>query len=110
MGLMFPKSKPYRNKRHLMNVAMLPCQVCGKEGATQAAHSNWAKHGKSFSRKADDQYTAAMCVMCHAELDQGHMLTKEQRQEMWDGAFRRTVKALVDAGKWPAEIPVPEDA
>jgi hypothetical protein len=110
MGLMFPKSTPYRNKRHLMNVASLSCQVCGKDGATQAAHSNWGKHGKSFGRKADDQYTAAMCQFCHSELDQGHMLKKEQRQEMWGEAFRRTVKALVDSGKWPSDVPVPEDA
>lgn len=104
-----PKSTPYRNKKHLMNVAQLECQVCGKDGLTQAAHSNWSKHGKSFARKADDQYTAAMCMFCHQELDQGWMLTKEQRQAMWDMAWRKTVKRLVAEDKWPLDIPVPQE-
>ena len=79
-------------------------------GHTQAAHSNWAKHGKSFSRKADDQYTAAMCQFCHAELDQGSHMTKEQRQEMWNKAWIKTVQALVELGQWPTDVPVPEEA
>ena len=104
------KSQPYRNKRHLMNVAMLDCQVCGLSGHTQAAHSNWGKHGKSFGRKADDQYTAAMCQFCHSELDQGANLTKEQRQEMWEKAWIKTVHAIVELGQWPAEIEIPKEA
>jgi hypothetical protein len=106
----FPKSQPYRNKKHLMNVAALECQVCGKDGATQAAHSNWAKHGKSFGRKADDQYTAAMCQFCHHELDQGWMLTKLQRQDMWTTAWIKTVKRLVAEGLWPDNVEIPEEA
>ena len=59
----------FRSKNHLKNVADLPCQHCGAEGQTQAAHSNWAKHGKGRGIKASDEYTAALCQACHAELD-----------------------------------------
>jgi len=35
-----------RSKTHLQNVASLPCQLCGVDGRTQAAHSNQLIHGK----------------------------------------------------------------
>ena len=106
----FPKSKPYRNKKHLINVAMMDCQVCGASGPVQASHSNWSHHGKSMARKADDQYTAAICQSCHYEIDQGSHLTKEQRQEMWTNAWISTVRKLVKSGDWPLDIPEPEEA
>lgn len=106
----FPKSKPYRNRKHLINVAMLDCQVCGASTGCDAAHSNWAHHGKSMSRKADDQYTAAMCRSCHAELDQGAHLTKAERQNMWTTAWIKTVRKLIKDGNWPIDVPEPEEA
>ena len=89
-----PKFNYYRSKAHLKNVAELPCQHCGMEGQTQAAHSNWAKHGKGRGIKASDVYTAALCYSCHAELDQGMCLSKEERQMMWDNAYAKTLVEL----------------
>ena len=106
----FPKSKPYRNKKHLINVALLDCQVCGAPGPVQASHSNWSHHGKSMARKADDQFTAAICQPCHAEIDQGSHMTKAERQEVWTNAWIKTVRSLVKSGDWPLDIPEPEEA
>ena len=93
-----------------MAVAMLDCQHCGASGPSDAAHSNWSHHGKSFGRKADDIYVAALCREHHYEIDQGSNLTKAERQELWNAAFIKTVRELVRLGQWPAEIEIPEEA
>ena len=83
-----------RDKAHLKRVAALPCQLCGLEGQTQAAHSNQAKHGKGRGLKASDEFTAALCQKHHAEIDQGSILTKQQRIDLWDMAYKNTLEAL----------------
>ena len=103
-----PKFTYVRSKPLLKAVADLPCQHCGREGYTQAAHSNESVHGKGKSIKASDVFTAALCCTCHAALDQGSHLTREQRQELWGNAWRRTVKTLVTAGNWPANVEIPD--
>ena len=95
----YPKNQYVRSKRLLNLVASLPCQKCGFH-LSQAAHSNWAKHGKGRGIKASDEYTAALCYSCHAELDQGMCLSKEERQEMWDKAHEKTLKLLKERGLW----------
>lgn len=102
--MMIPKFNYFRSKKHLKNVAELPCQNCYIEGQTQAAHSNWAEHGKGRGIKASDQYTAALCVSCHITLDSGAKLTKEQRRDLWQMAHQKTVAKLKASGKWPSEI------
>jgi hypothetical protein len=104
----FQKFNYVRSRPLLMAVASLPCQTCGRDGYTQAAHSNQSVHGKGRSIKASDVFTAAMCDQCHAALDQGSHLTREQRVTMWDAAWRKTVKALVSNGDWPINIPIPD--
>ena len=95
--MMFPKQNYFRSKKYLKLVASLPCQICGMENQTQAAHSNWAEFGgKGKSLKASDEFTAALCQTCHWEIDQGVKLTKQQRQEMWQAAHEKTIKALND--------------
>jgi hypothetical protein len=101
---MIPKFHYFRSNKHLKNVASLACQVCGVEGQTQAAHSNQLKHGKGRGIKASDEYTAALCIRHHFLIDQGNSLTKEERVEMWDKAHQKTIKALIEQGKWPDEI------
>ena len=86
-------------------MADLPCQNCYIEGQTQAAHSNWAEHGKGRGIKASDEYTAALCQTCHFEIDQGATLNKEQRRYLWDFAYQRTVNRLKDQGLWPIHEP-----
>ena len=90
-----------------MNVADLPCQNCYIEGQTQAAHSNWAEHGKGRGIKASDEYTAALCQTCHAELDSGTRLNKEQRRDLWQMAYQKTVNKLVEKNLWPVDIAIP---
>ena len=84
----------FRSRAHLMAVAALDCQLCGKGGPSQAAHSNQAIHGKGRSIKASDEYTAALCQSCHMEIDSGHNLTGEQRAQLWDLAYQRTCATL----------------
>jgi len=91
-----------------MNVADLPCQNCYIEDQTQAAHSNQAIHGKGRGIKASDEYTAALCQTCHAELDSGARLNKEQRRDLWQMAYQRTVNRLIEKNLWPVDIPLPE--
>lgn len=101
---MIPKFHYFRSKKHLKNVASLPCQVCGLEGSTQAAHSNQAKHGKGRGIKASDEYTAALCFKHHFLIDQGNSLTKEERVEMWEKAHQKTISALIEQDLWPTEL------
>jgi hypothetical protein len=102
--MMIPKFNYFRSKKHLQNVASLPCQNCYIEGETQAAHSNWAEHGKGRGIKASDEYTAALCQKCHMELDSGARLTKDQRRSLWQMAYQKTVNRLKSQNLWPKEL------
>jgi hypothetical protein len=102
--MMIPKFNYYRSIKHLKNVASLPCQNCYIENETQAAHSNWAEHGKGRGIKASDEFTAALCQTCHRELDSGAKLSKEQRRMLWDLAYFRTVNRLKSQGIWPEKL------
>lgn len=72
----------------------------------QAAHTNWGG-GKGRGIKADDNLVAALCLKCHFEIDQGNTLSKEERQEKWLAAHKKTVYALIGAGLWPDDVPLP---
>lgn len=79
----------YRNKKLLEVLRDAPiCFGCGKhnDGTMCAAHSNQSIHGKGRSLKSDDCYVAALCYDCHAELDQGLSMTREERVAMWNDA------------------------
>ena len=88
-------------------MADLPCQNCYIEGQTQAAHSNWSEHGKGRGIKASDEYTAALCQTCHTELDSGTRLNKEQRRDLWQMAYQKTVNKLIEKNLWPVDIAIP---
>ena len=90
---MYPKHAYVRDKALLKRVAQLDCQHCGSGEMVQAAHSNWGG-GKGRGIKADDNLVAALCLKCHWEIDQGVKLTKLERQEMWQRAHQRTMRAL----------------
>jgi hypothetical protein len=68
---------------------------CFKEGETQAAHRN---QGKGMATKADDCFTAALCVSCHSMIDQGKDMTRAERREALDVAILMTVRALAMKG------------
>jgi hypothetical protein len=87
----------YRNQKLLEAVRESPCQHCGKsDGTVVAAHSNQSRDGKGRSIKAHDYRIAALCFTCHAELDQGRRLSREERLNMWEDAHRATVGWLFD--------------
>ena len=87
----------YRNKKLLEIVRESPCQICGiQNGTIVAAHSNQGRDGKGRSLKAHDYRIAALCFTCHAELDQGHKMSREERLNMWEDAHRATIGWLFD--------------
>ena len=87
----------YRSQKLLEAVREAPCQHCGRQdGTVVAAHSNQGRDGKGRSLKAHDYRIAALCFTCHAELDQGHKLSREERLNMWEAAHRATVGWLFD--------------
>lgn len=51
------------------------------------AHSNQSKHGKGLGLKARHMFTIPACYFCHAELDQGHKFSREEKFQMWDDAY-----------------------
>jgi hypothetical protein len=87
----------YRNKTLLEVVRGSPCQLCGAEdGTVVAAHSNQQRDGKGTGIKAHDYRIAALCFSCHMELDQGSKMSKEDRQDIWEMAHRKTVGWLFE--------------
>lgn len=89
------KTPTYRSDRWLRAVASLACVRCWREGATQAAHRN---EGKGLSIKTDDCLTAALCIDCHAMIDSGKGLAREERRQMMDKAILQTVVELARKG------------
>ena len=87
----------YSNKKLLKLLRLLPCMNCGvSDGTVCAAHSNQVAHGKGTGLKAPDSMTAALCHKCHSILDNGKSLSKIERREMWNNAYIKTMKALIE--------------
>lgn len=93
---MYPKQPTYRSQAWLKAVASLPCVLCWREGETQSAHRN---EGKGMGLKTPDCWTAALCVRCHYEIDQGRTLTRAERRERMDAAILLTLLMLTSEGK-----------
>lgn len=88
----------YRNKKLLEIAREAPCMICGiQDGSVVAAHSNQIRDGKGKALKAHDYRIAALCFYCHAEIDQGCKLSKQERIDAWDEAHRRTIGWLFDS-------------
>ena len=87
----------YRDQYLLEKVRESPCQVCGAEdGTVVAAHSNQLRDGKGRGLKAHDYRVAAMCFSCHFRLDQGKDLSKQEREDLWELAHRKTIGWLFE--------------
>jgi hypothetical protein len=61
-----------------------------------AAHSNQLRDGKGRGLKSHDYRTASLCFTCHAELDQGKSMSRQERIEMWEEAHRKTIGWLFE--------------
>jgi hypothetical protein len=90
------KRHTFRSDKWLRAVAALPCVLCYREGATQAAHRN---EGKGMGIKTHDCWTAALCVDCHADIDQGKGITREERRQRMDVAILLTLAQLATEGR-----------
>ncbi len=66
------------------------------DGTTVAAHSNQLRDGKGMGHKAADYRIAFLCDRCHRDIDQGSKLTKDERQEKWEAAHRKTIGWLFE--------------
>lgn len=95
------KSSPLRSKKHRMNVASLECVACGLEGSTQAAHRN---EGKGMGIKACDSQMMALCVRCHADIDQGGNLDRETRRAIELAFVKVTRQIMKNRNLWSADI------
>lgn len=84
----------YRNSKLLKIVRELPCMVCGiKDGSVCAAHRN---EGKGMGIKVSDALVSAMCHKCHYELDNGKSLNKDERRDMWNKSYIKTMQYLLE--------------
>lgn len=105
---MIPKFQYIRSPALLKACRSIPCTNCGRDdGTVVAAHSNQAKHGKGRGIKASDVFVASLCHVCHAELDQGSLMSRSDRERMWNACHKQTLRELVRGGLWPAGVPVP---
>lgn len=67
----------------------VPCMCCGvQDGTVVSAHRNELK---GTGIKNPDWQIAYLCNRCHFELDNGKDLTKEERRNMWNAAYVKTV-------------------
>ena len=89
----------YRNPKLLKLAKDAPCMNCGiMDDTIVAAHSNQLRDGKGTSIKCDDHRIAYLCSMCHARIDNGKELSREERIELWENAHRRTIGYLFTSG------------
>lgn len=85
-------TRNYRD-RQLLDLAyefdcMLRLPGICEGGRGEPCHSNQQWHGKGMGVKAHDCWFVPGCRACHRELDQGRLLSKDERREAWDRAFR----------------------
>ena len=67
---------------------------CGMiDGTVVAAHRN---ESKGMGIKVSDALCAALCNSCHFELDNGNKLSKDERRDMWNRAYIKTMQYLIE--------------
>jgi hypothetical protein len=72
------------------------CMCCGnRDGTVVAAHRN---EGKGIAKKNPDWQISFLCSTCHFRLDNGNELTKEERRNLWNAAYVKTIDYLFRNG------------
>ncbi|RON52907.1 hypothetical protein BK666_02075 [Pseudomonas frederiksbergensis] len=95
------RQQPYRSRKWLAAVREISfCVLCGASGI-QAAHRNV---GKGMGQKTDDCLTAALCVECHTNIDNGKDMTRDERRALLDKAICETVQQLARMGLIEAKV------
>lgn len=98
-------SSIWRSDAYLALVRSLPCASCGAHNLTESAHSNRLMYGKARGLKASDATAMPLCRTilgrngCHAELDQGRTMSKDQRNRFEDQHICKTIYDLIDSGR-----------
>lgn len=94
----------WRSSAYLKEARGQECQVrlegvCnGNPETVVAAHSNQYIHGKGGALKAHDCFVAWACSDCHRELDTSNRLSYEEKCNLWQRAFERTLLAALEQG------------
>jgi hypothetical protein len=91
-----PKDIGFKSEKLRRAVATLPCMICGLSGSTQASHSNQSRDGRGMCHKSSDACLAALCFHCHYDIDYGTKLSRQEKIELWDMAYRKTIRALIE--------------
>ena len=73
-----------RSPKRLAEIRKLPCVRCGNPPPSEACHANWAEFGKSMGRKASDEYTVALCRVCHYLLDTYQLGSREETKKLFE--------------------------
>lgn len=89
----------FRSQRLLRSAEGQACVECGTVGTTVSAHVNSVALGSGTGIKAPDCLTMHLCQQCH-DLYDGRRpgLNKEEKQDMWNRCFVRTILRLFDQG------------
>ncbi|MEG0131998.1 MAG: DUF968 domain-containing protein [Acinetobacter sp.] len=87
-----------RSPERLNQVRSLPCVKCGNP-ESQAAHSNFAEHGKGRGIKASDKFTIPLCIDCHQWLDQYHSMSRDESKVWFDHMLIKTNRMLSQTDK-----------
>jgi hypothetical protein len=101
-----PKDAAKRSGRYLRWVASLPCAHCGRDGPSQAAHSD---EGKGMGIKAGDNLTYPLCADgmgrqgCHSLIGMSGKFSRERRRNLESLYVGQTAAAALLAGTWPEE-------
>ena len=99
-----PKAEPYRSEPYRRYVASLPCIHCGREGISQAAHSDT---GKGMGIKSCDSTCIPLCADlvgrrgCHSIMGASGMLTRHQRRHVETAYVLAVQKRAAEEGHWP---------
>ena len=73
-----------------------PCAACGNEdGTVVAAHANI---NKGMGIKVSDALVAPLCYSCHAELDQGKEMSREEKRDFWNRAYIKNIQYMIENG------------
>ena len=99
-----PKSEPYRSEPYRRWVASLQCIHCGRDGISQAAHSDT---GKGMGIKSCDSTCIPLCADlvgrsgCHSMFGARGLLSQSHRRHLEHAYTLAVQKRAADEGHWP---------
>ncbi|GBH24542.1 hypothetical protein BvRS1_15910 [Burkholderia vietnamiensis] len=89
-----PKKATGKDAKYLAACRGEPCYllipgICPRRPADETVVPANRNEGKGMGLKVPDELTVPACYWCHAEYDQGHKLTRDEKRETWNDGFRR---------------------